>query len=344
MKGLEGYQKGINLGGWLSQRTNRDVRHLDTFIVEEDIRKIADWGFDHVRLPLDYDVIESENGDERKEGYSYIDACIAWCGKYNLNVVLDLHKTFGYMFDKAMVPDPARFFTDKKLQDRFCKIWEKLAVRYGKDKNHLIFELLNEVVDHDYAEDWNSIVSKAIGTIREKAPDIGIMVGGVKYNSASGISLLKPPADDNVIYTFHCYEPLCFTHQKAYWVEHFDFALPYPADVAVYREKSLLLDQDHAETVLDEAVREVGTDYFCYMFKDAIEIAERYHVPLYCGEYGVIDQAPLEDTVRWLADINEVFIKYKIGRALWTYKDMSFGLTDSHYCDRKDEIIQIVTS
>ena len=33
---------------------------------------------------------------------------------------------------------------------------------------------------------------------------------------------LEKPEFDNVIYTFHFYEPIIFTHQKAYWVKNMD--------------------------------------------------------------------------------------------------------------------------
>lgn len=39
MRRLEGFQRGINLGGWLSQGP-LDKHHLDTFIVEDDIKKL----------------------------------------------------------------------------------------------------------------------------------------------------------------------------------------------------------------------------------------------------------------------------------------------------------------
>ena len=38
MKILEGFQKGVNLGGWLSQGS-KEKKHLDTFILEEDIKR-----------------------------------------------------------------------------------------------------------------------------------------------------------------------------------------------------------------------------------------------------------------------------------------------------------------
>ena len=43
MMELKGYQKGINLGGWLSQCVSYTKEHFDTFILEDDIKKIAGW-------------------------------------------------------------------------------------------------------------------------------------------------------------------------------------------------------------------------------------------------------------------------------------------------------------
>ena len=98
MRTLDGFKKGVNLGGWLSQGP-LDKEHLDTFITEKDIARIASWGLDHVRLPIDYDNFENEDGSDKEYGYAYIDSCIEWCRKYKLNMVLDLHKTYGYIFD-----------------------------------------------------------------------------------------------------------------------------------------------------------------------------------------------------------------------------------------------------
>lgn len=343
MMELKGYQKGINLGGWLSQCVSYTKEHFDTFILEDDIKKIAGWGMDHIRLPIDYDVIETDLGEDKEEGYQHIDDCIKWCQKYHLNIVLDLHKSFGYMFDKNEVPEPDKFFADTTLQERFYALWNKLAKRYACNKDFMIFELLNEVVNPDYANEWNEIAAKAVGVIRKISPDIKIIIGGVCHNSVSSVKLLGAPVDEKIVYTFHCYEPLCFTHQKAHWVENIDFELPYPADVNLYKEKSALLNQNHAGEILDH-IGNVNSDYFRYMFREAIAFAKEYQVPLYCGEYGVIDKAPAEDAVRWLSDINEVFSEYQIGRALWNYKQKDFGITDEHYGKVVNEMLKIVTS
>ena len=98
VKKLEGYVKGIDFGGWLSQ-CNHTKERYEGFITEKDFETVAAWGADHVRIPVDYNLVEDESGAYKEDGFKYIDKAVEWCGKYGLNMVLDLHKTFGYSFD-----------------------------------------------------------------------------------------------------------------------------------------------------------------------------------------------------------------------------------------------------
>ena len=298
---------------------------------------------DHVRLPIDYDVIETEDGEALEEGFAHIDDCIAWCRKYNLNIVLDLHKTQGYMFDTQAVPNADMFFVDEALQQRFYDIWRRLITRYAKDRDIILYELLNEVVNPAYADKWNEIAANAIKVIREVAQNARIMIGGVRNNDVKSIPLLLPPSDENIVFTFHCYDPLCFTHQKAAWVPNSDFDMSYPDTIAAYQEKSKLLAQEKDGNIFKTKLTMMGSDYFREIFADAIETAEKYDVPLYCGEFGVIILAPLADSVKWLADFNEVLCEHHIGRAYWSYKQMDFGITEDHYAPQVEEMLEILT-
>ena len=61
MKIFNGYMHGINLGGWFSQCDYSKERY-DHFIKEEDLAQIKRWGLDHVRLPVDYNLVEEKDG------------------------------------------------------------------------------------------------------------------------------------------------------------------------------------------------------------------------------------------------------------------------------------------
>lgn len=345
MRVFEGYQKGVNLGGWISQCNRYEKDYYETFIVEKDIETIAGWGLDHVRVPVDYQVVVDEEGNYIEDGFGYISDCIAWCRKYNLNMILDLHKTAGYAFDERGGENPDVFFSDERLKQRFFKLWGEFAKRFGKFHDMLAFELLNEIVNPSVTKEWNAIAKKAIAIIRETAPDIYILVGGVKYNSVVSVPSLDEPYDDKIVYNFHCYEPLVFTHQKAYWVGGMtkDFDMAYPASLEEYREKSRKFDKKTmVGAIYNDDIKEIGPELFEALFAQAVRTAEERNVPLYCGEYGVIDQAPLEDTVRWFQDIGQVFRKYGIGHAVWTYKDKDFGLVDPHYAEIKEQLIKLL--
>ena len=118
------FKTGVNLGGWLSQFEENNTNHYKTFITEEDIKIISDWGADHIRLPVDYSIIQ-ENAppyNKREEGFYYIDRFLEWCKKQNLNVVLDLHRAAGQVYGDTININPLLF--EDVYRKRFLNIWE----------------------------------------------------------------------------------------------------------------------------------------------------------------------------------------------------------------------------
>ncbi len=340
MRTWKGYGHGINLGGWLSQ-CNHTKERYDNFIREEDIARISGWGLDHIRLPIDYNLVETAGGEYIPEGFGYIEKTIGWCRKYGLKLLLDLHKTYGFSFDAAY--GESGFFEDGKLQERFYRLWEELARRFGQHEDMLAFELLNEVTDKAYSDKWNGISGTCIDRIRQIAPTIWIAVGGYHNNSIAALPDLAMPKDEKIVYNFHCYEPLIFTHQGAYWVEGMDRGFRTTAD-ATYGE----LAKQSAEQIPNwgdpfpgfDPAEKLGTEFFERSFAQAVRVAEERNVPLYCGEYGVINLAKPEDTVKWYRMISAAFNRFGIGRAAWSYKEMNFGFVDEHMKDVLPEVLK----
>ena len=333
---------GINLGGWFSQCVHTK-EHYDDFIVETDFARIRDWGFDHIRLPIDYDLVEDADGNYLEEGFARIQAVIDLCGRYSLNMVLDLHKTYGFSFDDGEAE--SGFFEKAEYQARFYRLWEQLAKRFAKYEDRLAFELLNEVTDKEYCEKWNEISAECIRRIRDISADIRILVGGYYNNSIEALRDLNPPQDQHIIYNFHCYEPIIFTHQGAYWVKGMDtsFRMPLDKTYGEYQEhSSAQLGQFFMDFSDFDKDRRFGPEYFEKIIKEAVQVAEERNVALYCGEFGVIDLADPEDTLEWYRMICSVFDSYGIGRAAWSYRAMDFGFTDERLSGVIDEIVSLV--
>jgi len=328
MAEFAGFKKGINLGGWISQFDKYDKVHFDTFITEEDIARIADMGFDHVRVPVDYNVLQDEDGNLIDSGFDYLLNCRQWCENHGLNMLIDLHECYGYSFDplkKGM--DRRKFFYDAALQERFMNLWREIATRFAAYEKQVAFEPFNEVVLEDVSDAWNELLGRYIHMMREIVPHAYIIVGGVHYNNVLSVPLLNVPVDEHIVYNFHCYEPMVFTHQGAYWVEGMplDFRISYPKTLKEYRDAGDALSADLAGAVYKEGIGEIGETFFDDIFAPAIAKAKADGVCLYCGEYGVIDRAADEDRQRWIADIDKAFDRYGIGHALWNYKEKDFG-------------------
>jgi aryl-phospho-beta-D-glucosidase BglC (GH1 family) len=315
---LDNYRAGINLGGWISQCRNMTPEHIAEFITEADIKKIASWKMDHVRLPIDYPVIEDE------AGYAVIDRLIEWCKKYNLNVILDLHKAPGYSFSDNIISDQKEIplFADEAMQKRFISIWETFAHRYINERDNVIFELLNEITN-PHGESWNIIARKAISAIQAIDPNRYIILGGPFFNSVAGLYKLELWDDEHIIYTFHFYDPFVLTHQRARWMLFKDTGInqPYPGEVAGMD----ILEKLYPEQAnIHRANKTLNKDYLLEKLTPALDFMKQTGKRLYCGEYGVIDNADINSRVNWLSDMKELFDEYKIGRACWTYKGMNF--------------------
>ena len=189
---------------------------------------------------------------------------------------------------------------------------------------------------------WNKLIARTVDTIRNITQDTLIIYGGIQWNSVKTLKLLDLPKHDNILFTFHFYEPLIFTHQKAYWVKGMDPEkdIFYPESMDYYNEKSKVLGFQ-GEVVTKAESKIMGTSFITEMVKEAIDAAEKAGVGLYCGEFGVIDRAPIEDTFRWFQDVNEVFTANNIGFSVWSYKKMDFGFIDKHYDEIRERLLSI---
>jgi hypothetical protein len=205
--------------------------------------------------------------------------------------------------------------------------------------------LLNEIVDA-HGDAWNKVARKAIEGIRDIDKDRYILLGGPNYNSAEGLESLEIWDDDRILYNFHFYEPFIYTHQRASWtpLKNVDINQPYPGKIEGFdklkthfngqspdQSKSLT-----ADTILDKSFLEKK-------LSPAIEFAKRTGKELYCGEYGAIDHADLNSRINYLCDTNELFDKYCIGRACWSYKWMNFATIDKNGNPVSDELVKALS-
>jgi len=342
-------KRGINIGGWLSQYRELTTEHLDSFITRSDIEQIAKWGFDHIRLPVDYPVLEDDNqpGVYSEAGFQRIEACINWCRDCGLKVVFDLHHAPGFSFNNALQQETIHLntlFTHKDSQERFVSLWKAIASRLQTCADIVVFELLNEVVLPE-TDPWNKLAELTMQKIRVLSNESTLMVGSNRNNAPAELHALRKFVDRNLIYSFHFYEPLLFTHQKAPWIE---LTRNYQKTIA-YDESFPGLEQFLAEN--PRLSEPVGHSTSAIMNR---ELVDRFFEPvrnfrnarpdaqLYCGEWGVIEYVAKQDKLAWVKDAKSIMENLQIGWAYWTYKAMDFGLVDLNGNLREPELLSLL--
>jgi endoglucanase len=229
--------KGMGLGGWLvpegymlqtpgfgSPDQIRDLikdvigeantdeffkLYRKNFITEKDIKIIADCGFNSIRLPIDYQILSSKDkpGVYLEEGFGIIDSLLAWCKKYNIYLILDMHCAPGGQNSGNISNSDgtAKLWTIASNQDRTVEIWKKIAGRYKNEEWIGGYDLLNEpVLPSGYSNiTLRNFYARLCQSIREIDTNHIVFIEGNNY--ATDFSNIDPVYDNNIAFSFHKY-------------------------------------------------------------------------------------------------------------------------------------------
>lgn len=330
--------KGTNLAHWLSQSRQRGAER-EKFIQEEDIRQIDSLGFDHVRLPIDEEQLWDENGKRHEDAFRLMINCIDWCIKYKLRAIVDLHILRSHHFNAKEKP----LWTDPNEQQKFCNLWLDLSSTLKQYPLSMVaYELMNEAVADD-PDHWNKLVAKCFSALRKTEPERLIVIGSNRWQSAATFDVLKVPDDPNIILSYHFYEPFLLTHYHASWTDlkHYSGPVHYPGIALTQTELDALPD-DQKGGAQRFVNRQFDKTTMLEMMRLPIQRAKKLKLRLYCGEYGVVSDAPKADRLRWYADMMEIFREQGIGSANWNYKSDQFGLINNDG-SKNEDLIRIIS-
>ncbi len=317
-------KRGVNIAYFLSQSTHRGETRA-AYFTASDIKRIKEYGFDHIRLPIDEEQMFKEDGSKDTRAFELLKWTIDYSIKSGLKVVVDMHILRSHHFTSGS----NILFTDVKAQEAFYQMWRDLSGELKNFPNSMLaYELLNEP-QAKKKEDWNNLVHNCYNAIRELEPERVIVIGTNPSQSYSGAKYLEiPKGDKNIIISFHYYDPFLLTHYRARWTNQKDFDGPvhYPG-VTITQEE---FDQADCDAISKEAVRGyIGQYYDRAVFRknmrEVVQLAEKYGLMVYCGEYGCLPSPPQDDRLEWHSDIETVFDQFGIARAIWCYKDNKDG-------------------
>jgi licheninase len=171
---------------------------------------------------------------------------------------------------------------------------------------------------------WTGLAEEMVAAIRAHDTRHTIIFGDVEWYGITPLSRREPLSDDNVIYSFHFYEPFIFTHQGASWANMgstHDVPFPYSPDRWSDRSADLGFTPFMESWLLNQA-----RDYYklgnAEDMRNRIVVAKQWavdhNVPVICNEFGAYDAtARLEDRVNYYAALTGIFREFEIPWQHW---------------------------
>ena len=340
-------KRGTNLSHWLSQSEARgEMRRLH--IQEDDFERLQQLGFDFVRIPIDEVQFWDEQGNKLEEAWDLLTNALDLARKHNLRAIVDLHIIRSHYFNAVNEGDKSAntLFTSEEAQQGLINLWYQLSDAlkdYSTD--WVAYEFMNEPVADEH-EQWNELVAKVHKALREREPQRTLVVGSNRWQGYETMKYLKvPEGDKNIILSFHYYNPMILTHYGAWWtpIGKYKGKVNYPG-ILVSKE-----DYDTAPDSLKPELErytkeEFNIDRIRADFKDAIEVAKKYDLQLFCGEWGVYEPVDRELAYQWTKDMLSVFDEFDIAWTTWCY-DADFGFWDQQRHSYKDRpLVELLMS
>jgi hypothetical protein len=184
--------------------------YRDTYITEADVARIAELGYDHVRLPLNSRYLVTDDGVFLEDGFSRVNDLISWCERHNLWVLLDLHGAPGGQTGTNIDDSPngkPELFMERRWWDLTIRLWEEIARRYRHETVVLGYDLLNEPLpnewQHTYPAELAQLYKELTSAIRAIDPDHLLVYEGAHW--ATNWSIFTEVWDQNSALQFHRY-------------------------------------------------------------------------------------------------------------------------------------------
>jgi hypothetical protein len=231
--------RGVNLGGWLMWEgwiwgglidvggldNNSESHILESltslvgeaetrafqqqiyarFITEDDIERIAQLGYDSVRVPFNHRLLEDDAQPfvYREEGWAVLDRLLDWCARHGIHAVLDMHSAPGGQGELFVTdPEPTNLWRSTEHEERTIALWRAIAERY-RDRAWLAgYDLLNEPTVLD-GERLRGLYERVLSAIREVDDNhIAFLEGN--WSAVIFDPFTRKPGD-NIVYSLHQY-------------------------------------------------------------------------------------------------------------------------------------------
>ena len=380
-------KRGLNLDIWVTWPAESEWGNEGAvlpfpewrkFLKASDLEALKADGFDFLRMPVDPSPFLSGKTEAfRDKMFEEVLASARMVNAAGLKVVVAVHLVpAGDSREIGM----GQVMDDPALFDSYIELVRKMAKTLSKEEPTMVaFEPMNEPVvdcDEEGTNFWPERQKRLFAAARASATRLTLVLTGACFASAEQLSKVDPREyfDDNLLWTFHSYDPFLLTHQGATWAGDFIpyvTGLPYPPyavphaelDAALervrekIRAEAPLLRRNGMLVYLDELMATMDTEeklraVMDKPFDTAAAWAKEHGVApenILLGEFGMIRQEYGNDYVmpgKWRA----AYVKDMIARAeakgfawsIWGYGG-AFGVVEEFEARRAEpDVIEAV--
>jgi endoglucanase len=260
---------------------------------------------------------------EIERNFREIDRALDTLGGLGFAVSLDMHP--GNRFEALHKSDP-----EEGLR-LLIETWTRVASRYAsRPADALFFEALNEPPVP--VPVWNGQGPRLVAAIRAAAPNHTIVYGPANFQRYETLAELTPLDDRNLVYAFHFYDPMVFTHQGQTWSSDplsFVQGIPFPASLREVEPELARLNREGRILSAQEVLKAFREPWTAARIEEAFaqvgRWVGRHRRPAIVNEFGVLSfKAPPQSRAAWIRAVRSAAERFCIGWAHWEYAD-AFG-------------------
>ncbi len=122
--------------------------YRENWITERDFENMASYGFNVVRVPFHYSLLEDDRNPMvlKPDGLAWLDRAVELAAKHRLYVILDLHGAQGGQSVDHTTGRAGKneLWSNPENQKRFCWLWKSLAAHYKDNPVIAAYDVVNE--------------------------------------------------------------------------------------------------------------------------------------------------------------------------------------------------------
>jgi endoglucanase len=215
--------------------------------------------------------------------------------------------------------------------------WRNLAKPIKRlPANRVFAELLNE--PHTEDRIWRAQAEGLVRDLRDDLPSTTFVVGPAPYQRVEALAAWRPLDDSNVVYAFHYYDPMAFTHQGLTWDASDPLSrlagVPFPTwrgepTMTLLLEDLRARGESDLASSIDRALERPWTPpTIAAQFAPLADWSRKHNAPVILNEFGVLRfRAARAARLAWLKAVREAAQASRFGWAHWDY-NQGFGLLD----------------